>query len=58
MAKQSNLTVDKTCPVQLWYQLRTAMISQIVNGAWQAGDQIPTEKQLCQTLDISRSTVA
>ncbi len=57
MAKQGNLIVDKTCPVQLWYQLRTAMVSQIVSGAWQAGDQIPTEKQLCQALDISRSTV-
>ncbi|UCC75388.1 MAG: GntR family transcriptional regulator [Anaerolineales bacterium] len=57
MAEQGRLSVDKTCPVQLWYQLRTAMVSQIVSGAWQAGDQIPTEKQLCQALDVSRSTV-
>jgi len=57
MAELARLSVDKTSPVQLWYQLRMAMVSQIVSGAWRAGDQIPTEKQLCQALDVSRSTV-
>jgi GntR family transcriptional regulator len=33
------------------------MLSQIVSGTWQAGDQLPTEKQLCDMLDVSRSTV-
>ena len=54
---QNGLYIDKTSPVQLWYQLRNAMLSQIVSGAWKAGDQVPTEKQLCDTLSISRATV-
>jgi GntR family transcriptional regulator len=33
------------------------MLSQIVSGAWKAGDQLPTEKALCAMLGISRSTV-
>jgi GntR family transcriptional regulator len=57
MASPSGLTIDKTCPVQLWYQLRSAMLSQIASGAWQAGHQLPTEKELCSLLEISRSTV-
>jgi GntR family transcriptional regulator len=57
MAIPSGLTIDKTCPVQLWYQLRSAVLSQIVSGAWKAGHQLPTEKQLCSMLGVSRSTV-
>jgi len=54
---QTAFRIDRNASAQLWSQLRNALLSRIVTGAWSAGDQLPTELQLCQDLGISRSTV-
>jgi GntR family transcriptional regulator len=53
----SDLHIDERSPVPLWYQLRNQMLSQIISDSWKAGSQLPTEEELCNTLNISRSTV-
>lgn len=57
VAKLYGLEIDKASPVQLWYQLRMAMLSHIVTSSWKAGHQLPTENEICQALGVSRSTV-
>jgi GntR family transcriptional regulator len=53
----SDLQIEEASPVPLWYQLRNAMLSRIISGAWEPGSQLPTEEELCDALGISRSTV-
>jgi len=49
--------VDKQSPVPLWYQIRQAILSRIISGAWEPGVQLPPETELRDALDVSRSTV-
>lgn len=38
-------------------QTYTRLKSQIMKGSWKAGDKIPSEKELCASLGVSRVTV-
>ena len=52
-----DIRIDKTVPVPLYYQLKCAIIESIASGNLKAGDSLPTELELCQMLDLSRTTV-
>lgn len=49
--------IDRNSPIPIYHQLRTLIQEQIESGAWGPGDRIPTEQELCQMYDISRSPV-
>jgi GntR family transcriptional regulator len=57
VSKAGRLYIDKASPVQLWYQLRSALLSSIMGGQYGPGDPLPTEQELCDSLGVSRSTV-
>jgi GntR family transcriptional regulator len=48
--------IDKNIPTPLYYQLLLILKEQIEKGVWKPGDTIPTEKQLMQQYQISRTT--
>lgn len=50
-------TLNKNIPVPLYYQLETILQEEIDNGTYPVGSQIPTEKELSQMFNISRTTV-
>ena len=47
--------VDKTIPIPLYYQLKQHLKEHIDHC--QVGDAIPTENELCEQFDVSRTTV-
>jgi GntR family transcriptional regulator len=51
------LTLDKSKPQPLYLQLEQAILNQIDAGLVQPGDRLPSERELSETLGISRQTV-
>ena len=51
------MQIDMNSPVPLYYQLREQIRSNIINGTWKYGDELPSENKLCQQLGLSRATV-
>ena len=49
--------LDRSIPIPLYYQLKTILLSKIQSGAYPEGTCIPTEIQMAEDLQISRSTV-
>ena len=49
--------IDKTSPVPYHYQLREIIRAEIAANRFRGGDQLPSENQLCETFQISRTTV-
>lgn len=52
-----NQKLDKTTPVPLYYQLKELILSEIKSGAYPKNSMIPTEKELSEIFEISRTTV-
>lgn len=50
-------TLDKNTPIPLYFQLEKLVMEEIENGTYPVGSMIPTEKELSQMFDISRTTV-
>lgn len=49
--------IDKTTPIPLYFQLKKIILQEIKNGTYPVGGLIPTEKELSDTFQISRTTV-
>lgn len=49
--------LDKNVPIPLYFQLKNLILSDIRAGLIPAGETIPTEQQLSEHFQISRSTV-
>ena len=49
--------LDNNSPIPLYYQLKSFIQNQISTGAWKPGEQIPSEAELCQEFQISRTTI-
>lgn len=52
-----NTKLDKTVPIPLYFQLKELIMSEIKNGNYKSGSLIPTEKELSEAFQISRTTV-
>lgn len=53
----SSKSLNKTIPTPLYYQLKTLILDEINNGNYPPGSSIPTEAELSEMFDISRTTV-
>jgi ABC-type glycerol-3-phosphate transport system substrate-binding protein len=51
------LSIDRNSPIPIYHQLETLIRERIACGAWRPGDRIPTEHDLCEMHNISRSPV-
>lgn len=49
--------VDRDAPLPLYHQLRQALLEPMERGHWKEGDPIPTEREICDTYNVSRITV-
>ena len=52
----TDLTISKNSKIPLYFQLEQLLKSKIITGEFTLGDQIPTEKVLCQTYNVSSIT--
>lgn len=51
------MLIDKESPVPLYYQLKQLLLEQIEAGIWRPDEAFPTEKELQERYDLSRTTV-
>ncbi|GGE27253.1 transcriptional regulator [Pullulanibacillus camelliae] len=49
--------LDKSVPIPLYFQLKELILSEIKNGNYSIGSMIPTENELINLYQISRTTV-
>lgn len=49
--------INRDIPVPLYYQISQLIRQQILSGALKPGEQIPTEKELQEKYNVSRSTI-
>jgi len=52
-----NAKLDKKTPVPLYFQLKTIILDEIKKGEYKSGAPIPTENELSEIFDISRTTI-
>ncbi|OGN93316.1 MAG: hypothetical protein A2Z71_02480 [Chloroflexi bacterium RBG_13_50_21] len=50
-------SIDKNTPIPYHYQLRELFKEEINSGRWKVGEQFPSERELCEAYDLSRTTV-
>lgn len=50
-------TINRDVPIPYYYQLEGLLREHLRHGRWQPGEQVPSEKQLCETYAVSRTTV-
>jgi GntR family transcriptional regulator len=49
--------LDRKSPIPLYRQLKSLLEEQIVQGILEPGTSLPSERQLCESFDVSRTTV-
>jgi multiple sugar transport system substrate-binding protein len=49
--------VDPTQPIPIYYQLKTLLLEEILEGRYGVDGRIPTEHELCERFTISRTPV-
>ena len=49
--------IDKEIPIPYHYQLRELLRGEIVSGRWAVDQKLPSERELCEASDLSRTTV-
>ena len=52
-----NKKLDKSVPIPLYFQLKELILSEIKNENYKDGDMIPTENEISDEFQISRTTV-
>ncbi len=50
-------SLNKSVPIPLYFQLKELIMNEIRNGSYKSDDLIPTEKELSDMFEISRTTV-
>jgi ABC-type glycerol-3-phosphate transport system substrate-binding protein len=49
--------IDRNTPIPAYFQLKEYLKQQIHEGVWLPGEKIPTEAELCESYNISRTPV-
>lgn len=57
LSRLSSKDIDKDVPIPFHYQLREILKGEINSSRWRVGEQLPSERELCETFDLSRTTV-
>ena len=52
------MQIDPTQPIPIYFQLKTLLLDEILNGTYPAGSRLPTEHELCERLGVSRTPVS
>jgi GntR family transcriptional regulator len=52
-----NGNIDRSSPIPYYIQLKEVLREKIEHGEWKAGDQIPSEPDLCESFDVSRTVI-
>ena len=50
-------TIDRSVPIPLYYQLKTIIAEELSSGNYQPDQAIPTEEELINHFNLSRTTV-
>ena len=51
------MIINKNIPIPLYYQLKQLILTDITEGVYKDGDLIPTEMELIEKYEVSRTTV-
>ena len=51
------LEFDEETPIPYYYQLQLFILKKIKENSWKSGDLMPSEREICGTFKVSRSTV-
>jgi GntR family transcriptional regulator len=57
MTSLPNISVDRSSPVPYWFQVARALERAIADGAWEPGQRLASEAELCAHFGVSRTTV-
>ena len=49
--------IDREVPIPYHYQLRELLRDEIVAGRWAVNERLPSERELCEAFDLSRTTI-
>jgi len=55
--RQRAMFIDRASPIPLYYQLKQQLLGRIEDGEWKPGDVVPTEQELQDGHNLSRTTV-
>src|ERR1700753_4077779 len=57
IARLPDMTIDRNTPVPSYFQLAELLEDEIVSGRWQPGARVPSEGQLGDRYELSRTTI-
>jgi GntR family transcriptional regulator len=57
IAGMSGTDIDRKGPIPYHYQLRELIRNEIAGGRWEVGERLPSEREWCETFNLSRTTV-
>ncbi len=49
--------IDHQSPIPYYVQVKDVLRERIKNGPWQVNDQLPSEAELCELFDVSRTVI-
>lgn len=49
--------IDRRSPIPFYFQLKRLVADEIDSGRWRPGTRLPSENELCERFDVSRTTV-
>jgi GntR family transcriptional regulator len=53
----SSNDINKDIPIPYHYQLRELLRDEITSGRWDVGERLPSERELCDIFNLSRTTI-
>ncbi len=51
------MTIDRDQPIPIYFQLKTLLLEEILSGVYDPEERLPTEYELCERFDVSRTPV-